>query len=66
MEDLSGVAPGEACGLANRILGDLVPGEGSGESEGNDSSVFADVGVTSECFRVAALVVVGFRELVDS
>ena len=66
VEDLSGVALGEAWGLANKIFGDLVPGEGSGESEGNDSSVFAEVGVTSECFRDAALAVPGFRAVADA
>ena len=49
-----------------KVCGDLVPGEASGESEGKDSSVLAEVGVTSDGFRDPALRVPGFLELVES
>ena len=40
-------------------------GEISGDSEGNDSSVLADVGVTRDCFRERILTVLDLREAVD-
>ena len=64
--DLSGVALGDCGkGLATRCLGDFAPGETSGESEGNDSRVLAEVGVTRECFRDPVLAELDFREAVD-
>ena len=41
----------------------LTAGEASGESEGNDSNVFADSGVTRDCLREGRRTV---REAVDS
>ena len=40
-------------------------GEISGDNEGNDSSVLADVGVTKDCLRERALTVPDLREAVD-
>ena len=51
-------------GLARNCLSGLLLGEASGDKEGNDSSVFADVGVTRECFRVPFLV--DFRDAVET
>lgn len=47
-------------------MGDFRPGEASGEREGKDSSVLAEVGVTRECFRDPALRVPDLREAVES
>ncbi len=44
----------------------LVPGDASGDREGKDSSVLAEAGVTSECFREPALTVPVLPEAVES
>jgi len=41
------------------------PGDASGDSDGNDSSVLADVGVTSDCFREPARPVPVLRDDVE-
>ena len=64
LDDLRDVATGGlGFGLATSCFEAL--GEISGDSEGNDSSVFADVGVTRDCFRERALTVADFREAVE-
>jgi len=47
------------------MWGDFAPGEASGDSEGNDSRVLAEVGVTSDCFLGRALAALDFREAVE-
>ena len=42
-------------GIAVSCLSVLDPGEASGDSEGNDSRVLAESGVTRDCFRVRIL-----------
>lgn len=66
-EELKGVALGVwGCGLATNCVGDFAPGEASGDSEGKDSRVLAEVGVTRECLRDPILTVLDLREAVDS
>ena len=67
LDDLRGVSYGDlGVGLATSCLSCFKAlGEMSGDSDGNDSSVFADVGVTRDCFRERALTVLDFREAVD-
>ena len=67
LDDLRGVGSRDlSFGLATSCLSCFnALGEISGDSEGNDSSVLADVGVTRECFRERALTVPDLREAVD-
>lgn len=44
----------------------FTPGEASGDNDGKDSRVLAEVGVTQEGFRERALTVPDLREEVDS
>ena len=44
----------------------FILGEVSGDREGNDSSVFAELGATSECFRERTLTVTDLRDAVDN
>jgi len=63
---LKGAGSGDWGGeLATSIWGNFVPGEASGDSEGKDSSVLAEVGVTREGFLERALAVLDFREAVE-
>ena len=67
LDDLRDVSPGGlGFGLATSCLSCFEAlGEISGDSEGNDSSVLADVGVTRDCFRERALTVADLREAVE-
>lgn len=67
LDDLRGVSlGGPGLGLPTSCLSCFTAlGERSGDKEGKDSSVLADDGVTSECFREGALTVPDFREAVD-
>ena len=67
LDDLRGVSPGGlGFGLATSCLSCFEAlGEISGDSEGNDSSVLAEVGVTRDCFRERALTVADFRDAVE-
>lgn len=67
LEDLRGVSCGDmGFGLATSCLSCFEAlGERSGDREGNDSSVLADVGVARDCFLEPALTVPDLREAVD-
>lgn len=68
LDDLRDVSPGGfGLGLGTSCLSCFEAlGEMSGDSEGNDSSVLADVGETRDCFRERALTVPDLREAVES
>ena len=53
-------------GLATNCALGFEPGDASGDSEGKDSSVFAEVGVTKDGFREFALPLLDLREVVDN
>ena len=67
LDDLRGIISGDlGLGLATSCLSCFEAlGEISGDREGNDSSVLAEVGVTRDCFRERALKVADLREAVD-
>lgn len=52
-------------GLETRGISCFVPGEASGDSEGNDSRVLAEFGVTKDCLRDLDLTVLDLREILD-
>ena len=67
LDDLRGLSFGDMSpGLATSCLSCFKAlGEISGDNEGNDSSVLAEVGVTKDCLRERALTVPDLREAVD-
>lgn len=54
-----------AGGLETSGISCFVPGEASGDSEGNDSRVFAEFGVTKDCLRDLGLAVLDLRETLE-